>query len=176
PYSWCQARAGLPPRLFSVSQVGQPLRALVSIEVEYQLNRLSFGFCKVCRVAGGQVLWKHAIQSLETAVQRRDNRTVHPSFDALVKQLPLIPDQRPRLRVVKQLVQLHVTDAIKAPHDVCRYVEHVGHLRDLPSKPMYVQTHTTTIWFGVPAKLPVFTANNRPTQIEMRARATSSPT
>lgn len=60
--------------------------------------------------------------------QLSDHGTLLPRLDWLREQRMLIPDERPTLRVVGELLQLHRRDLAELSLDVRRHVVHASHV------------------------------------------------
>ena len=115
------ASRGLPMR-----QITEPLRGFVPVVPQDRVDGLALLGRQRLRITLRPLRdLEHA--AMET-VERRHHGAVHPGLDTVLEHRLLVPDERPCLRVVDQLLQLHGGHLALPAQDVGCYVVSRRHL------------------------------------------------
>ena len=117
---------GIPPGVFAVGQVAEPLRRLVPIEGQHRVDGFLAGGVDGLGIAG-DVRRSELEPALVQPIKIGTNRAVGPRFDALGEQGAIIPDQRSRLTVIHQLLKLHRGHLAALAENERGNVGHAGH-------------------------------------------------
>src|SRR4051794_3506143 len=125
-----QSLTGVFPRVLRMRELTQPLRTLVSVELENGINRLTLHLRQILRIALRPRF--HVEQTAVNRIQVRYYRTIHPRFDTVAEKRFFVPHQRPGLRVVRELLQLHRRCLTELPQDVGCDVMCGGHVAIKP--------------------------------------------
>src|SRR5664279_2055455 len=111
----------LCPRRFHVSEVAQPLSITLPIEFQDTFNRLSLRIGQLTGAAAAHRV--NLVLAARGLPKCPHDRPVLPSLNRLREQTIVVPNDRPSLTVINELLDLHDSHGAASFQNILSYVE-----------------------------------------------------
>ena len=110
-----------------MGKIAQPLGGLVAIVRNYGINCFLLNRCQSIAASHIELFFGYLVLATMGAVQSWSYGTIGPSLNFILEQGFFVPHQRPCLRIVHKLLELHGRQRAFFAQNICRNVKNICH-------------------------------------------------